>query len=93
MAKYNIGYTGEQIDECLGRFFNSLNTVVVVTQSGSTVTMTKDGTTLTAEEDDGKWVFHPLEFGTWTITTQKNLSTNSRTINIDCIKIYDTVTM
>lgn len=88
MSRYNINYTGEQIDDCLERFFNSLNTVIVSASSGSNVIMSKGTTILTATEEDEKWIFHPLEFGVWTITADNGLTINSTTLNIDCIKVY-----
>ena len=89
MSKYTLSYTGEQTDTVVKKFFNSLNTVTVLTTSGSTVTMSKGGVTLYSVEDSGRWVFNPLEFGTWTITVFKDQLSAQSSLNIDHIGLYD----
>lgn len=93
MSLYTSSYEAEQIDYNMSKFFNSLNTVVVSTDSGSTVTMSKgnvsddDYIVLNAKEENGKWTFHPMEFGTWVIKVLKNQQVAQQTLNINEIKI------
>ena len=81
MATYTSTYTGEEIDSNIKKFFDSLSTVTVVTEHGATVTMSKGNTILYSKEDNGRYVFHPLEFGVWDITVSKGQS--SVTISLD----------
>lgn len=44
------------------------NELIVTAPTGSTVTITKDGKTKTATEDNGTWTFKGLDAGDWTVT-------------------------
>lgn len=76
MSRYKLNYLGQEIDTNISKFFNSLNTVIVTAPTGSTITMSKGNIVLTATEEDGKWTFHPMEFGTWSINKNSSSSTD-----------------
>lgn len=88
MSKYRADYTGEEIDKNISKFFNTC-IVNVVTDSGSTVTMSKGDIKLFSKEENGKWTFHPLDFGSWTIKVMKQQRAVEQSITIDAIKIYN----
>lgn len=89
-----VNYTDKEIENNIKKFYASLNTVNVSCTTGSTVYMSKDGEVLYANENNGVWTFHPMEFGTWTIHAERGQSTLSPapTVNIDSIAIR-TVTL
>lgn len=64
--------------------------VIVSSESGNTVTMSKDDTTLTATESSGTWEFNVPSYGDWIITATDGQRSNSKTISIDTVKIYNT---
>lgn len=64
--------------------------VKVTSESGNTVTMSKDDTTLTATESSGTWEFNVPSYGDWIITATDGQRSNSKTISIDTVKIYNT---
>ena len=94
MSRYKLNYLGQEIDTNISKFFNSLNTVIVTAPTGSTITMSKgnvsdpDYIILDAIEEDGKWTFHPMEFGTWSIN--KNSSSSTDYLIISEIGIHST---
>lgn len=60
--------------------------IVVTAFSGSTVTCTKEGITLTAEEMDGTWTFDVPEYGEW------NISVNGEILDkiiVNAVKQYN----
>ena len=63
--------------------------IVVTATTGSTVTCTKGGTTLTATEVSGKWTFNLNDFGTWTVNA--TLGSKSATKDVDVIwaQVYE----
>lgn len=63
--------------------------IVVTAATGSTVTCTKGGTTLTATEVGGKWTFNLNDFGTWTVNA--TLGGNSATKDVDVVwaQVYE----
>ena len=63
--------------------------IVVTAATGSTVTCTKGGTTLTATEVSGKWTFNLNDFGTWTVNA--TLGSKSATKDVDVIwaQVYE----
>ena len=63
--------------------------IVVTAATGSTVTCTKGGTTLTATEVSGKWTFNLNDFGTWTVSA--TLSGKSKTQDVDVVwaQVYE----
>ncbi|MBQ9487130.1 MAG: hypothetical protein IJU91_04915, partial [Selenomonadaceae bacterium] len=65
--------------------------VIVYSQSGNTVTMSKDGVTLTAAESNGTWSFNIPDYGNWTVTATKNDTTKTFTVNVDAVKIYESI--
>lgn len=89
MSLYKLDYTGEQINTNISKFFNSLNTVIVSAPIGSDIKMIKGLNILTAVEENNKWVFHPDEFGTWSIVASNSNLSADVDIIIDSIKIYE----
>lgn len=87
MSTYKSDYTDEQIDGCFHKFYNSLNTVEVVSSHGATVVMTKDSKTLYAIEHNGKWVFYPDSYGVWTISGTLGQQSTTTTVDVDTIKL------
>ena len=63
--------------------------IVVTTTTGSTVTCTKGGTTLTAVEVDGKWTFNLNDFGTWTVTATLGDKTATKTVDVAWAQLYE----
>lgn len=63
--------------------------IVVTSATGSTVTCTKGGTTLTATEVSGKWTFNLNDFGTWTVSA--TLGDKSKTQDVDVVwaQVYE----
>lgn len=63
--------------------------IVVTATTGSTVTCTKGGTTLTATEVSGKWTFNLNDFGTWTVSA--TLGDKSKTQDVDVVwaQVYE----
>ena len=64
--------------------------VIVSSETGNTVTMSKDDVTLTATESSGTWIFTIPYFADWTITSSDGQRSDSKTISIDTVKIYNT---
>ena len=62
--------------------------VVVTAPTGSTVTLTKGGTTLTATESSGTWTFDIPEYGTWTATATKGGQTAQDVVSVTEVKQY-----
>ena len=87
MSVYQSDYTDEQIDSCFHKFYNSLNTVEVLSSHGATVIMTKGLQTLYAIEHNGKWVFYPDSYGVWTISGTLGQQSATATVNVDTIKL------
>lgn len=63
--------------------------IVVTAATGSTVTCTKGGATLTATEVSGKWTFNLNDFGTWTVSA--TLGDKSKTQDVDVVwaQVYE----
>lgn len=62
--------------------------IIVTAPTGSTVTCTKGGTTLTATEDSGTWTFNVTSYGTWTILATRSGKSESGTVTVDEVKQY-----
>ncbi|MBQ7199706.1 MAG: hypothetical protein IJS29_10640, partial [Selenomonadaceae bacterium] len=60
--------------------------VIVSSETGNTVTMSKDDVTLTATESSGTWIFTIPYFADWTITSSDGQRSDSKTISIDTVK-------
>ena len=64
--------------------------VVISVETGSTVTLTKGGTTVTATETStGVYEADVDSYGTWTVTATKSGATASDTLNVDTVKVYN----
>ena len=64
------------------------STIIVTTDSGSTVTCSNGSITKTATEKDGQWRFNNIENGTWTITATKDLDTTEKTLIVNKFDVY-----
>ena len=62
--------------------------IVVTAPTGSTVTITKGGTTITGTEQSGVWYIDVPDYGTWTVTATKSGSTSVNTVNVTEVKQY-----
>ena len=62
--------------------------VIVTAPTGSIVTLTKGGTTLTATESSGTWMFDIPEYGTWTATATNGTSTATDAVSVTEVKQY-----
>ena len=64
--------------------------IIVTAPTGSTVTCSKDSTTLTATEVSGTWTFNVPDYGTWTVTGTLGATTESKAVVVDQVKLYTT---
>lgn len=62
--------------------------IIVTAPTGSTVTATLGGTTLTATEESGTWTFDIYEFGDWAVTAVKTGMSNSATVSVTKAQQY-----
>lgn len=67
MGKYKSTYSGKTIQDNIIKFYDCLNTVLLHYTPGVRLIMQKDQKVLISNEDNGNWIFHPDEFGTWDI--------------------------
>lgn len=65
--------------------------IVVTTTTGSTVTCTKGGTTLTATEVSGKWTFNLNDFGTWTVNATLGDKSATKDVDVEWAQVYEVV--
>ena len=64
--------------------------VVISTTHGSTVTVTKGGTTITpTETSSGIYEADLTDYGTWTATATFGGATSTATISVDTVKVYN----
>ena len=63
--------------------------IVVTATTGSTVTCTKGGTTLTATEVSGKWTFNLNDFGTWTVNATLGDKTATKDVDVAWAQVYE----
>ena len=63
--------------------------IVVTAATGSTVTCTKGGTTLTATEVGGKWTFNLNDFGTWTVNATLGGKTATKDVDVAWAQLYE----
>ena len=63
--------------------------IVVTAATGSTVTCTKGGTTLTATEVGGKWTFNLNDFGTWTVNATLGGKSATKDVNVVWAQLYE----
>ena len=64
--------------------------IIATAPTGSTVTCTKDATTLTATEAAGTWTFYLPDYGTWTVTATLSSDTKSADLVVYQVKLYTT---
>lgn len=88
MATYQSSYSNDQFLNAINTFYNTRNKIVVTAETGSVVTASCGGTTLSALEDNGTWTFYYTNFGTWTITGTKNQATDTVTLTINELMDY-----
>ena len=63
--------------------------IVVTAATGSTVTCTKGGTTLTATEAGGKWTFNLNDFGTWTVNATLGDKSATKDVDVVWAQLYE----
>lgn len=63
--------------------------IVVTATTGSTVTCTKGGTTLTATEVSGKWTFNLNDFGTWTVNATLGGKSATKDVDVVWAQVYE----
>lgn len=63
--------------------------IVVTAATGSTVTCTKGGTTLTATEVNGKWTFNLNDFGTWTVSATLGGKSKTQEVDVVWAQLYE----
>lgn len=63
--------------------------IVVTAATGSTVTCTKGGTTLTATEVNGKWTFNLNDFGTWTVNATLGDKSATKDVDVVWAQVYE----
>lgn len=63
--------------------------IVVTATTGSTVTCTKGGTTLTATEVGGKWTFNLNDFGTWTVNATLGGKSATKDVDVVWAQVYE----
>ena len=63
--------------------------IVVTATTGSTVTCTKGGTTLTATEVSGKWTFNLNDFGTWTVNATLGDKSATKDVDVVWAQLYE----
>lgn len=63
--------------------------IVVTAATGSTVTCTKGGTTLTATEVGGKWTFNLNDFGTWTVNATLGGKSATKDVDVVWAQVYE----
>ena len=63
--------------------------IVVTATTGSTVTCTKGGTTLTATEVSGKWTFNLNDFGTWTVNATLGDKSATKDVDVVWAQVYE----
>lgn len=63
--------------------------IVVTAATGSTVTCTKGGTTLTATEVSGKWTFNLNDFGTWTVNATLGGKSATKDVDVAWAQLYE----
>ena len=63
--------------------------IVVTAATGSTVTCTKGGTTLTATEVGGKWTFNLNDFGTWTVNATLGDKSATKDVDVVWAQLYE----
>lgn len=63
--------------------------IVVTATTGSTVTCTKGGTTLTATEVSGKWTFNLNDFGTWTVNATLGGKSATKDVDVIWAQVYE----
>ena len=64
------------------------STIIVTTETGSTVTCSNGSITKTAAEKNGQWRFNNIDNGEWTVTAIKNGETSERTVNVTQFDVY-----
>ena len=68
--------------------------LVITSEAGATITITKDGTTISATETtSGTFEVDVPDFGTWTIIMNYGGDTYNQNVTIDTVKIYTTTIM
>ena len=67
--------------------------IVVTAATGSTVTCTKGGTTLTATEVGGKWTFNLNDFGTWTVNATLGGKSATKDVDVVWAQVYEVTLM
>ena len=68
--------------------------LVITSEAGATITITKDGTTISAlETTSGTFEVDVPSFGTWTIIMNYGGDTYNQNVTIDTVKIYTTTIM
>lgn len=65
--------------------------IVVTATTGSTVTCTKGGATLTATEVSGKWTFNLNDFGTWTVSATLGGKSATKDVDVVWAQVYEVV--
>ena len=63
--------------------------IVVTATTGSTVTCTKGGTTLTATEVSGKWTFNLNDFGIWTVNATLGGKSATKDVDVVWAQVYE----
>ena len=63
--------------------------ILVTAATGSTVTCTKGGTTLTATEVSGKWTFNLNDFGTWTVNATLGGKSATKDVDVVWAQVYE----
>lgn len=63
--------------------------IVVTAATGSTVTCTKGGTTLTATEVSGKWTFNLNDFGIWTVGATLDGKSKTQDVDVVWAQVYE----
>ena len=63
--------------------------ILVSAATGSTVTCTKGGTTLTATEVGGKWTFNLNDFGTWTVSATLGDKSATKDVDVVWAQVYE----
>ena len=63
--------------------------IVVTATTGSTVTCTKGGTTLTATEVGGKWTFNLNDFGVWTVSATLGGKSAMKDVDVAWAQLYE----
>ena len=63
--------------------------IKVTAPTGSTVTISKGGTTITGTEQSGVWYIDVPDYGNWTVTATKSGQTFTDTVSVTEVKQYE----